>query len=259
MHETEARALTHVEYRCIIGPNFSRSSAGTSLVGEGQFTPPCRRWSNSPTHTTDACCSSSRILLVARLSEELTGFPAFAIIFTTQRISVNEEQQPVAFSASRKQHGPEMRVRPTFWHHLRAPSLSLYMLRPTPAARLVTVAVTQVLGRVRISALPFLSNISLDSSASIPTTSPYLNPIKPLLASLEARAVLASKTWYHRPGHFKRKQHPQFKQAPPSSPRLSRMQLGRPYLSPQPPSTAELFLLFASRFLAQKPSRRHQA
>ena len=184
MHETEARALTHVEYTCIIGPDFSRSSAGTSLAGEGQFTPPCRRCSNSPTHTTDACCFSAAVLLVVRLSEEVADFSCILTpCLRRNGISVNEEQQPVAFCASRKQNGPETRFRPTFsilWGRSRCVytcfDLSLYMLRPNPAARLVTVAVTQVSSRVRRRALSFPSDISLISSASIPTTtSPCLN------------------------------------------------------------------------------------
>ena len=177
MHETEARALTHVEYTCIIGPDFSRSSAGTSLAGEGQFTPPCRRCSNSSTHTTDACCFSAAVLLVVRLSEEVADFSCILTpCLRRNGISVNGEQQPVAFCASRKQYGPETRFRPTFSIPLGAQSLCLYMLRPNPAARLVTVAVTQVSSRVRRRARSLPSDISLISSASIPTTtSPCLN------------------------------------------------------------------------------------
>lgn len=209
MHETEARALTHVEYTCIIGPDFSRSSAGTSLAGEGQFTPPCRRCSNSPTHTTDACCFSAAVLLVVRLSEEVADFSCILTpCLRRNGISVNEEQQPVAFCASRKQNGPETRFRPTFsilWGRSRC--VYTYMLR-----LVVVHASTQSCGKVghgcshasvvtsakKSSIVPerHISNfICFDSYNNIAMSKccHHVRPIKSPAASLEARAVLASK------------------------------------------------------------------
>jgi hypothetical protein len=87
-----------------------------------------RRWSNSPTHTTDACCFSAAVLLVVQLIEVLAGFSCILTPFLRRNGCQSMKSSSPEPSALAENSMDRDALSPHFQHPLRAQSLTLHIL-----------------------------------------------------------------------------------------------------------------------------------